>query len=156
MPRVIAVDRSKLLVGNIVKDLRARQPLTDHAEGVIVVGKSAFLINNDSQNANTSRISVKGAKADINNETGEITVSEKPLFMFMSTVKANFQSFLEKIQPSRLATARVIDTEKPSRKGLTIVSETLELEGEKIQRIVTGYNDDFSPTSTLSKKSLPA
>lgn len=146
---------TKLLITNIVKDFHLRKPLTKHVDYSVIVGKNSTLLTdeNDDTPRNVSIVYLKGIQAAIGNKTGDILIKRKPLLMSVNKAVQKIYGFLEEIQPKKLSEASVIDTDSyiSHNEGslkltpdFSKISETLELNGVKIKRNITGSNNAWS------------
>lgn len=139
------------LIKNIINNLRAQKPPTQHVDYTISIGKKISLTTeeNDGICRNVSIIKLKGLHVAIGNKTGDLLVRKKPWLMSQSTILQKVTKFLEEIQPERLSTASKIDKDSfadssffgPKPKHIRI-TQTFQIGRTKIEQTILGSDSE--------------
>lgn len=162
MPRIEGTERTRALIGNIVKDLHSKRPQENHVDYIISTGVLSELRTSEQGDKfrNVSIIDLGRIHAVIGNKTGNILMS-KPLLMTKNGAVKRICIFLEAIQPERLDSAKITHVETDSFRGKdgpaydrSSVSHTFQIGWEKIKRTIAACNNMWSGECCDAYKTL--
>lgn len=165
MPWIEGTERTRTLITNIARDFHSKKPSTRHVDYSIKTGWNSELLTDEQGDVfrNVSIIYLPGINAAIGNKTGNMLIG-KPWFMSIKKAVRKICDFLEKIQPEKLSTAKVVESESsytwhnPMTSGPTPdfskFVEILDVNGTKVQRTITGNNHLWSSDCLDAYKTL--
>lgn len=151
------------LIKNIINNLRAQKPPTQHVDYTISIGKKISLTTEENGEIlrNVSIIKLKGLHVAIGNRTGDILVRKKPWLMSDGRILQKITDFLEKINPKMLSIAKRIEKDSFAdssffgpKPGHIRITQTFQIGRTKIQQTILGSNSEATSEFIEEYKTL--
>lgn len=163
--KINGTERTKKLIGNIVTDFQKRKPIQNHVDYFATLNqgneRSQLLTDENSgalRNVSILYLKVAGERiqAAIGNKTGNILIEQKPPFMSLKEAKTRILSFLEKIQPEKIAKSKEIVSKTENLSDIGFTKSTLDttIGDFEIHEEIRGSNSACSGESFEEYKTL--